>query len=158
MATVVSANISLLSLPSPTLIVDSEPLLDLTLELSDDVSIGQSVMSTPSQYNETAAPPSFATMEEVSTSEMEKGEILRVELVRKLWKNSCSCQNFSARLVEVLFDKDTRKRSNVVGKNVLIKGTKLDSNIFPYLTAFIMSVNITKRVTLTLISHPICEL
>jgi len=76
----------------------------------------QSVMSTPTQYNETTAPPSFVTMEEVSTSEMEKGAILRAELVRKLWKNSYSHQNFSARLVEVLFDKDTRKRSNVAGK------------------------------------------
>ena len=73
-------------------------------------------MSTPTQYNETTAPPSFVTMEEVSTSEMEKGAILRAELVRKLWKNSYSHQNFSARLVEVLFDKDTRKRSNIAGR------------------------------------------
>ena len=44
------------------------------------------------------------------------GGILRAGLVRKLRKNSCSRRNFAAKLVEVLFDKDTRKRSNVAGK------------------------------------------
>jgi len=43
---------------------------------------------------------------------MSDNGILRAELIRKLCKNSCSC----CKLVEVLFDKDTRKRSNVAGK------------------------------------------
>ena len=47
---------------------------------------------------------------------MENGGILKAELVRKLRKNSYSHRKLSARLVEVLFDKDTRKRSNVAGK------------------------------------------
>jgi len=74
----------------------------------------QSIATTPT--SETNAPVSIATIEEVRTSETENEGILRAELVRKLRRKSCSRRNFSAKLNEVLFDKDTRKRSNVAGK------------------------------------------
>ena len=64
---------------------------------------------------EATTPPPISTTEEVGTSD-DDGGILRAGLVRKLRKNSCSRRNFAAKLVEVLFDKDTRKRSNVAGK------------------------------------------
>jgi len=59
--------------------------------------------------------PSISTAEEVGTSDYDGG-ILRAGLVRKLRNNICSCRNFVVKLVEVLFDKYTRKRSNVAGK------------------------------------------
>jgi len=75
----------------------------------------QSIAITPNN-SEMNAPPPIVTTQEVRTSETESKGILRAELVRKIHKNSCSHQNFSAKLNVVLFDKDTRKRSNVAGK------------------------------------------
>jgi len=37
---------------------------------------------------------------------MSDNGILRAELISKQRKNSCSCRNFAAKLVEVLFDKE----------------------------------------------------
>ena len=103
---------------TPTFSEDTGSSLDSTLELSFDPSyesnMDQSIATTPT--SETNAPVSIATIEEVRTSETENEGILRAELVRKLRRKSCSRRNFSAKLNEVLFDKDTRKRSNVAGK------------------------------------------
>ena len=76
----------------------------------------QLVATTLNSIGGTNAPPSIATIQEVRTMENENEGILRDELVRKLRKNSYSCWKFSAKLNEMLFDKDTRKRSNVAGK------------------------------------------
>jgi len=69
-------------------------------------------------------------MQEVRTSETESEGILRAELVRKIRKNSCSCRNFSAKLNVLLFDKDTRKRSNVAGKMGKLKLNPTTSNLW----------------------------
>jgi len=55
-----------------------------------------------------------ANVEEVATSS--SGGLLSPQLVKKLRMNSCSRRNFSAKLVAVLFDVQTRKCSNVSGK------------------------------------------
>jgi len=83
-------------------------------ELSFNSEVDQPVVSTPNRYSEATAPPAV-TIEEVRTSDDDRG-ILRAELVRRLRKKSCSRRNFAAKLVEVLFDKDIRKTSNVAGK------------------------------------------
>lgn len=61
---------------------------------------------------------SVAVVEEVATSSenQARGGLLRPDLIMKLRSKSCSRRNFAAKLVEVLFDKETRSRSNVAGK------------------------------------------
>ena len=56
----------------------------------------------------------MANVEEVATSS--SGGLLSPQLVKKLRVSSCSCRNFSAKLVAVMFDEQTRKCSNVAGK------------------------------------------
>ena len=41
---------------------------------------------------------------------------MSAKLIKKLRVKSCSHQNFAAKLVAVMFDEQTRKRSNVGGK------------------------------------------
>ena len=84
-------------------------------ELSFNSEVDPPVVSRPNQYSDATAPPAIAT-EEVRTSDDDDGGILRAELVWRLRKKSCSHRNFVAKLVQVLFDKDTRKKSNMAGK------------------------------------------
>ena len=104
-------------------VADHGPSFNFSLEQSFDSSYdesfnhGQFNTSTPNHpaaTSEVPIPPVVST-EEV-TSDADNGGLLRADLVRKLRKGSCSRRNFSAKLVEVLFDKETRKRSNVAGK------------------------------------------
>jgi len=50
----------------------------------------QLIATTSNSIGGTNAPPSIAIIQEVRTMENENEGILRVELVRKLRKNSCS--------------------------------------------------------------------
>ena len=102
-------------------VADHGPPFNFSLEQSFDSSYDESfnhgqfnTPNHPAATSEVPIPPVVST-EEV-TSDADNGGLLRADLVRKLRKNSCSRRNFSAKLVEVLFDKETRRRSNVAGK------------------------------------------
>ena len=57
------------------------------------------------------------------------GYFLAGNLIRELHKNSCSCRNFSTRLVHKLFEESTRRQSNVYGK---MGKSKLNAVIMDY--------------------------
>jgi len=125
-------------------VTDHGPPFNFSLEQSFDSTYdesfnhGQFNTSTPNYPAATSQvpiPPVVST-EEV-TSEADNGGLLRADLVRKLRKSSCSRRNFSAKLVEVLFDKETRKRSNVAGK---LGKMKLNPILMEYIKSLSFSI------------------
>lgn len=135
-----TSTFSVTSCSSTTSLSSSGPATDMDVDLNSTLPSSESSLldsftspvvepslaSTPNRQSPSSAfalqPPPVVNVEEVATSSSESsGGLLSAELIKKLCVKSCSRQNFAAKLVAVMFDEQTRKRSNVGGKLGKIK-------------------------------------